>query len=41
MLAGIGSGVDIVSFYDVVIRLEYTLNSHGKHGFFFHVKKEF
>jgi hypothetical protein len=38
---GIGSGFDIVASYDVVIRLEYTLNAESYHGFFLHLKKEF
>jgi outer membrane protein assembly factor BamA len=41
VISGIGSGIDIVGSYDVVLRLEYTLNSQGLHGFFFHVKREF
>jgi len=41
LLAGTGVGLDIVSSYDVVLRFEYTLNSEGRAGFFFHIKKEF
>lgn len=33
---GGGLGLDIVSFYDVVIRLEYSINRRAEHGFFFH-----
>lgn len=40
-IAGSGFGVDIVSSYDVVLRFEYTFNSEGNRGFFFHIKKEF
>jgi outer membrane protein assembly factor BamA len=40
-IAGTGFGLDIVSSYDVVIRLEYTFNAEGNKGFFFHIKKEF
>ena len=40
-LTGIGGGIDVVGSYDLVVRLEYTLNAEGEHGFFFHLKKEF
>lgn len=41
LIAGTGLGLDIIGSYDVVVRLEYSLNAEGEHGFFFHVKKEF
>jgi hypothetical protein len=41
LISGVGMGLDVVGSYDVVLRFEYTLNDLGKHGFFFHVKKEF
>jgi hypothetical protein len=41
LLSGVGCGLDIVGSYDVVIRLEYTFNSQGERGFFFHLKREF
>ncbi|HEY8936338.1 MAG TPA: hypothetical protein VIM65_13990, partial [Cyclobacteriaceae bacterium] len=41
LLAGVGGGLDIVASYDVVLRLEYTMNAQGKNGFYFHLKKEF
>ena len=41
VLFGTGSGVDVVGFYDIVLRFEYSVNAEGEHGFFFHVKKEF
>jgi outer membrane protein assembly factor BamA len=31
-----GFGLDIVSYYDKVIRLEYSMNSINEHGFFVH-----
>ena len=31
-----GLGVDIITFYDVVIRFEYTFNQLGEHALFFH-----
>lgn len=40
-LIGAGAGIDIVTLYDTVIRLEYSFTGEGTHGFFFHVKKEF
>lgn len=41
LLLGTGFGVDVVGFYDIVIRFEYSFNAQGEQGFFFHVKKEF
>lgn len=41
LLAGVGTGFDIVGSYDIVIRLEYTLNAEGKAGFFLNLQKEF
>ncbi len=41
MLAGTGAGIDIVTAYDAVIRLEYTFTREKTSGFFFHMKKEF
>jgi outer membrane protein assembly factor BamA len=41
LLVGSGGGLDIVTAYDAVIRLEYTFTREKTHGFFFHLKKEF
>ncbi len=41
ILAGTGFGLDLVGFYDIVLRFEYSFNIEGEQGFFFHVKKEF
>lgn len=41
MLIGTGGGIDIVTAYDAVLRLEYTFTREKTHGFFFHMKKEF
>lgn len=41
MLFGTGLGLDVVGFYDIVLRFEYSFNAEGQQGFFFHVKKEF
>ena len=35
-LAGYGAGIDIVSYYDLVFRFEYTFNQMGEGGFFVH-----
>lgn len=40
-LFGTGVGLDVVGFYDMVLRFEYSFNAEGEQGFFFHVKKEF
>jgi outer membrane protein assembly factor BamA len=41
LLAGTGLGLDVVGFYDMVLRFEYSINAEGEHGIFFHVKREF
>ena len=41
LLLGGGVGLDIVTMYDVVVRLEYSWNSIGDNGFFFHIQSEF
>lgn len=41
LLAGVGAGLDIVTAYDAVIRLEYTFTREKTQGFFLHMKKEF
>lgn len=40
-LFGTGAGFDIVSYYDTVIRLEFSMNRENESGFFLHFKKEF
>lgn len=40
-LLGTGAGIDVVTFYDTVLRFEYSFTREGTHGFFFNVKKEF
>jgi len=40
-LVGAGGGLDFVTFYDTVLRFEYSFTREGTHGFFFNVKKEF
>ena len=41
LLFGGGLGLDIVTMYDIVVRLEYSWNSIGDNGFFFHIESEF
>ena len=41
LIYGTGFGLDIFTTYDLVIRTEYSFNSAGSSGFFFHFKKEF
>lgn len=36
-----GFGVDIVSFYDFVLRLDYSFNQLGQNGLFLHIKNDF
>lgn len=41
LFGGAGMGLDFVSAYDAVLRVEYTYTPENKGGFFFHLKKEF
>ena len=36
LLWGKGAGFDVVTYYDRVLRIEYSLNRFGEHGFFMH-----
>ncbi len=36
-LGGAGLGVDLVTYYDNVLRTEFTMNRHGNAGIFFHM----
>jgi hypothetical protein len=36
-----GFGVDVVTFYDLVFRFEYSFNQLGEKGLFFHVSNYF
>lgn len=40
-LAGTGLGIDVHTFYDMVVRLEYSINRDMERGFFLHLRKEF
>lgn len=39
LLDGYGVGLDIVSFYDLVIRFEYAFSIHGDKGLYLHLEK--
>ncbi len=41
LLAGTGVGLDLVTFYNMVYRLNYTFNSEGEQRLFFVVAREF
>ncbi len=36
-----GAGFDVVTFYDLVLRLEYSVNQLGEKGLFFHIRNDF
>ncbi len=36
-----GAGIDLVTYYDQVFRIDYVINRYGEHGFFFHVETPF
>jgi outer membrane protein assembly factor BamA len=36
-----GVGLDFVTYYDQVFRIDYVMNRYGEHGFFFHVETPF
>lgn len=40
-LVGAGAGLDIVTVYDLVVRLEYTFTQDERGGFFLNARKEF
>ncbi|KAA0989926.1 BamA/TamA family outer membrane protein [Dyadobacter aurulentus] len=41
MLYGAGAGLDLVTFYNIVTRFNFTLNAQGEKRFFFNVSREF
>lgn len=41
LLCTAGPGVDVVTFYDFVFRLNYAFNQLGQSGFYFHIKSDF
>lgn len=40
-LTGYGAAIDLVTYYDIVFRLEYTFNNLGENGFFLHMGAPF
>ncbi|WP_255502169.1 BamA/TamA family outer membrane protein [Algoriphagus sp. AK58] len=40
-LFGYGPGIDIIGFYDVVLRFEYSMNNQGEGNFFFNFRAPF
>ena len=36
-----GIGIDIITFYDVVLKFEYSFNQFGSSGLFFHTRSDF
>lgn len=41
LLNSVGIGLDFVTYYDQVFRINYAINRDGEHGFFFHVETPF
>jgi outer membrane protein assembly factor BamA len=41
LLYGAGAGLDVVTFYNIVTRLNFTVNGRGERRFFFNVAREF
>ena len=41
MLYTTGAGIDVISFYDFVLRFEYSFNQLGENGIFLHIKNDF
>ena len=39
LLLGYGIGLDFVTYYDIVVRTEFSLNTEGDNGLFLHFKK--
>jgi hypothetical protein len=36
-----GVGIDFVTYYDQVFRIDYAINRYGEHGLFFHIETPF
>ncbi len=36
-----GIGLDFVTYYDQVLRIDYAINKYGEHGLFFHIETPF
>ena len=37
----VGIGIDVLTFYDVVLRFDYSFNQLGQNGLFLHIKNDF
>ncbi len=36
-----GIGLDLVTYYDQVLRIDFAINRYGEYGFFFHLNTPF
>ena len=36
-----GVGLDLVTYYDQVLRIDFAINRYGEYGFFFHLETPF
>jgi hypothetical protein len=36
-----GAGIDLVTYYDQVFRVDFAINRYGEYGFFFHIETPF
>jgi hemolysin activation/secretion protein len=41
MLYTAGLGIDIVTFYDISLKFDYSINQLGQNGLFLHIKNDF
>lgn len=41
MLYTSGAGIDVVTFYDFILRFDYSFNQLGQNGLFLHIKNDF
>jgi len=41
LIYGGGAGIDLVTFYDIILRFDYSFNKAGEHGFVFGVRSLF
>lgn len=37
----VGAGIDFVTYYDQVFRIDFAINRYGEYGFFFHIETPF
>jgi hypothetical protein len=36
-----GFGIDVVTFYDLILRFDYSFNQLGQNGLFLHIRNDF